>query len=216
MTIGCSVSFAESILWSDSLPGGSPNLAYWGYYVSPTNQEFYANGFSLAASGTVDTVRFYGGFIGSPDPSFYVNFYASDGVAGAPGTLLESVNASATTVADLNQKSYVGTEIYEYEIGVTPIAFTGGAQYYFAVGGTTANNFLVSAVTNSPSVGPFNQYFEYPYNSFTWTSTGGREASFALLGASASSVPEPATFALSGLCLVGLSMIARRRHRSEL
>lgn len=159
--------------------------------------------FTLANVSSISEVTWTGGYFNpatqAPIAQFDVSFYSDSG--GAPGALLTSYVITGTATETL-----LGGAIYTYDVSL-PTAFSaaGGTQYWLSVVPDLGFPPQWGWATGMGGDGSAYQVF---------LGSGGPVAfdmSFALGG---TTIPEPVSFALTGigLGLVGLASWRRRRQ----
>lgn len=194
--VGCACSFGATVLYTN--PTNNADTSYYSNYPI----QLHATAFSIAGGGTVTQATFEGVFLGTLDTGFYAGFYADAG--GSPGALLASTTGTAT-VTDTSSLGPYSLERYQITLDLTSFTAAPGATYFFAAGDTGSSvSFAWSR--------DFNGYASaFSLNGGAWSE--GYGSGFVLLGDTAAA-PEPATFALGGIAMIGALAFRRRRDRN--
>ncbi|KFB68944.1 PEP-CTERM sorting domain-containing protein [Candidatus Accumulibacter vicinus] len=186
--------------------GGAPNLG--NVYLADTSFTFTtaAEDFVLKPGATTVTDAHwwgacFGGSNSCPAGNFVIGFYNDD--TGAPGSLIKQYivgNANQTATGNF---IFSATE-YAYSADFGPLALAAATKYWFTVSNTTLRELWGMETTGPGSHRQFR----------TGTGTGwtlqDQNLAFNLTNDRAS-IPEPASFALLSLGLVGLGALRRRK-----
>ena len=186
--------------------GGAPNLG--NVYLADTSYSFTtaAEDFVLEPGATTVTDAHwwgacFGGSNSCPAGNFVIGFY--NDAAGAPGSLIQEYsvgNANQTATGNFISISIFAEYAYSADFG--PLALAAATKYWFTVSNTTLREFWGMETT-----GPGNHR---QFLTGTGWTLQDQNLAFNLTNDRAS-IPEPASFALLSLGLVGLGALRRRK-----
>lgn len=217
--LSISVPNAETGLIFGYNPNADPaNPATW---TSNTYQNI-ASRFTVGASDvTVDQVRYYADGDGSVSSSVSIWSAISGSLDGfQPGSLVAGATASFTPNA-----SSLGVPLDEQIINfASPVTLSANTNYYFVVDASNAGavgSALTLSTAQSSQFTEFGNTFADPQNRLI-TQSGGTWSNYSsssflpyALGTSdggGSPVPEPSSFVLLGLSVIGLVFHKGIRH----
>ena len=174
------------------------------------SETLVAEDFSLTASATISSFRFWSiqstpaDYLGSVYWAVYSN------VGGAPGAVLFGNTAVTSTAAVTGNSTGFGYAEYLFNVDVADFTIGAGTYWLGLHNGpsvaTVASEMLWS--TTASMIGAESQYLD---STFAWVGAGTHLA-FVLDGSVVPEVPEPGTLALA---LVGLAVLAARVARRK-
>jgi hypothetical protein len=174
--------------------------------------EYRADNFTLTAGNTTfNTVSWTGLYASTNTPQatdvFTIQLYADS--SGLPATTPFATFAVGNAVArtDTGATMFGSFNLYRYTASIDSTSLTAGQMYWLSVFNNTTvdtnDNWHWGAVSSGDGVA-------YRLNtSGAFTSSSNNNVDFTL--SNNASVPEPATFALIGLGLAGLTFARKRR-----
>ena len=181
---------------------GVQSLTYNGAFSGSSKGQYIADDFVLqSGTNTIRDVHWWGYHYLEPSPpadSFTIQIFAdSSGPSGSPTTLtLGTVNA-----VDTGLDTWADTSVYAYDVTIAPITLTAGDIYWISIFNSTGN--WVWSFD-----GPGASTAMYQLSDPTWVVFDARMA-FTLTNDT--QVPAPATLAMIGIGLAGLSYARRRK-----
>jgi hypothetical protein len=216
--VGCAIAAplakADYIAYSQPLGGGTSWTSTYDPSAYGSIYTTYDN-FSLAATGAIDKLTWYGfGFdastlksAGNPVTSFNISFYANN--AGVPGTEVYSSNVSFTEslYGNFDLFGNGGSEpFYSYAASLaTPFVADQGIEYWVSIQGVTAYPTYWSWYSGTGGDGSSYQTFNYGAS----PGVQNQDRAFTLFAA-----PAPSAFA-GGLLLVPGVVLMRLWQKSK-
>lgn len=194
------------VLWDN---GGPAVTDPGGSVMSDTNQ---AQDFTLLSTSDLTAVRFWSLELIPADYDGSIDYQIVNDAAGAPGsTVLGSGTATPTRIA---AGSVLGYTQFQNDFSIAVSGLLAGTYWIELHNGPLSNDSFTDFywswadldATNTPTTRGREDYLLDPV---AWT-TNDREHAFAIFGDPASSAPEPATLALTG---VGLALLVLRRRQ---
>ena len=172
-----------------------------------------AEDFSLTASTTISSIRFWSIQFAPTDYLGSVYWAVYDNVGGAPGAVLFGNTAVMTTASATGNSTGFGYAEYVFDVDVNDFVIGAGTYWLGLHNGPSASTVAREMLwsTTASTIGSESMYFD---STFGWTGAGTNLA-FVLDGTGVvipppPGVPEPGTLALVGLAVLAAG-VARRK-----
>lgn len=204
---GLTSSATAAVIFNNGSPQLIPVPAQGALFADPGNANYSgaADDFSLASGqNVIRDIHWWGTYGVTPSDAFAINIYNDS--AGTVGSLNTAVSISSLQRTDTGL-TINGREMYLYDAVVSDITLTAGTTYWLGIantsGGTGSNAW--AWVDSANSGGNARQY---SISNAAWGNSSGKSLAFNLTN---TVVPEPSTFALILLGLMGVSFVALRK-----
>ena len=174
------------------------------------SESFVAEDFSLTASATISSFRFWSIQSAPADYLGSVYWAVYSNVGGAPGAVLFGNTAVATTAIATGNSTGFGYAEYVFDVDVADFTIGAGSYWLGLHNGPSASVDASEMLwsTTASMIGSESQYFD---STFAWVGAGTHLA-FVLDGSVVPEIPESGTLALT---LVGLAVLAARVARRK-